>query len=59
MTEKQASRLERNNEIEASFKALRKKYPTSSLNLITKEISKSYQMTPQGILAVCKKRGLC
>lgn len=59
MTEKQATRQERNNEIVAAYKALKRKYPDSSINLITAEIAKNYPLTPQGIRAICKHGGVC
>ena len=59
MTEKQLSRMERNNEIGAMFKTLRKKYPGSSLERLFTEIAKDYQLTTAAIRNICQKRGLC
>ena len=58
-TEKQLSRLERDREIAATFKALRKKFPSSKLERFFVEIAKDYGVTSAAIRAICKKQGVC
>lgn len=52
-------RIERDKAIVAAFKALRKKYPTSSLEGIFLEIKKESDLTTAAIRAICKKQGVC
>lgn len=58
-TEKQLAKKERNDAIVTSFKALKKKFPDSSLERIFTEIAKDYTITTAAIRNVCKARGLC
>lgn len=59
LTPKQAAKRERDKKIQASFKALRHKYPDIKSERIICEIAKDYNLTNAAIRSICKKEGLC
>ena len=56
-TEKQLSRMERNKEIIASYKTLRKKNPDISPQRIFVTIAENYDITPAAIRQICQRSG--
>lgn len=59
LTPKQEAKRERDKKIQATFKALRKKYPDIKSERIICEIAKDYTLTNAAIRSICKKGGLC
>ena len=57
-TEKQLSRMERNKEIVASFKTLRKKNPDISPERIFTTIAQNYNISSCAIRQICTKNGV-
>lgn len=57
-TEKQLSRMERNKEIIASFKSLRKRNPDISPQRLFATIAEDYDISAAAIRQICQRSGV-